>query len=104
MSEINKYVAASKAGTAPVRSETCYTYGVKFFPRASSQVTIFNFPSDKFLKVLYSEALQGSVGGPNAAARTNLGSCRLGNCTVGMLPLGKNCFVVYRKLNCRVFL
>ena len=28
-------------------------------------------------------------GGPNAAARTELGSCRLGNSTFGKFPLGK---------------
>ena len=27
--------------------------------------------------------------GPSAAARTDLGSIRLGNCTFGKLPLGK---------------
>ena len=27
------------------------------------------------------------MGGPSAAVRTDFGSCRLGNCTFGKLPL-----------------
>ena len=49
-----------------------------------------NFPSSNLPKV-WLGFLRRYVAemGPSAAARTDLGSIRLGNCTFGKLPLGK---------------
>ena len=81
------------------------------FPRATFQVTIskgatsqmFNFSSGNFPKVWLGAAdcngrgrglvgrapRQEEASGPSAVVRTDLGSCRLVNCTVKKLPLGK---------------
>ena len=59
-----------------------------------------NFLSSNFIKVRLglpmryrlkwkASAATGQVMGPSSAARTDLGSSHLENCTIGKLPLGK---------------
>ena len=74
------------------------------FPSDHFQVATSQMSSGKFPKVWLgcsvgwvlrlgwargSSATARTGWGTSAATRTDLGSCRLGNCTSGMLPLGK---------------
>jgi len=55
---------------------------------ATSQMC--KFPSGNFPKIRLGFLLRRRLQlGPRAVARTELGSCRVGNCTVRKLPLGK---------------
>ena len=80
------WIYTSRYGYIPLGMDKGVRYFSKcIFPMATSQMTIsqaatsqiFNFPKDRLGR------------GQSAAARTDLGSCRLRNCTFGKLPLGK---------------